>query len=110
MEQKALSGTSQAYAFSKRWVLINWIDVIGATENIRNAIHDNGGEFILQVKENCPELMGVFERLSEEGEWPGRIPGQIWGLLQRGQNQPHEVFERRELKTAQTGDSRRDRA
>ena len=46
------------------------IDAIGATENIMNAIHDNGGEFVLQVKKNCPELyaelMSLFEGLSED--------------------------------------------
>ncbi len=48
------------------------IDAIGATENIMNAIHDNGGEFVLQVKKNCPELYaeltGLFEGLSEDRE------------------------------------------
>ena len=48
------------------------IDAIGATENIMNAIHDNGGEFVLQVKKNCPELyeelMRLFEGLSEDKE------------------------------------------
>lgn len=48
------------------------IDAIGATENIMNAVHDNGGEFVLQVKKNCPELyaelMGLFEGLSEDRE------------------------------------------
>lgn len=48
------------------------IDAIGATEKIMNAIHGNGGEFVLQVKKNCPELyaelMGLFERLSEDRE------------------------------------------
>lgn len=48
------------------------IDVIGATENIMNTIHGNGGEFVLQVKKNCPELyaefMGLFEGLSEDRE------------------------------------------
>lgn len=46
------------------------IDAIGATENIMNAIHGNGGEFVVQVKKNCPELyaelMGLFEGLSED--------------------------------------------
>ena len=28
------------------------IDAVGATENIMNAIHGNGGEFVLQVKKN----------------------------------------------------------
>ncbi len=45
-------------------------DAIGATENIMNAIHDNGGEFVIQVKKNCPELyaelMSLFEGLSED--------------------------------------------
>lgn len=48
------------------------IDAIGATENIMNAIHDNGGEFVLQVKKNCPELyeelMSLFEGFSEDRE------------------------------------------
>ena len=48
------------------------IDAIGATENIMNAIHDNGGEFVLHVKRNCPELyaelMGLFEGLAEDKE------------------------------------------
>ena len=48
------------------------IDAIGATENIMNAIHDNGGEFVLQVKKNCPELyaelMRLFEGLTEDRE------------------------------------------
>lgn len=48
------------------------IDAIGATENIMNAIRDNGGEFVLQVKKNCPELyaelMRLFEGLSEDRE------------------------------------------
>lgn len=51
------------------------IDAIGATENIMNAIHDSGGEFVLQVKRNCPalyaELMGLFNGLSEEQEADG---------------------------------------
>ena len=46
------------------------IDAIGATEKIMEAIHDNGGEFVLQIKKNCPalydELMGLFEGLSKE--------------------------------------------
>lgn len=48
------------------------IDAIGATENIMNAIHDNGGEFVLQVKKNCPELyaelMTLFEGISKDKE------------------------------------------
>lgn len=48
------------------------IDAIGATGNIMNAIHDNGGEFVLQVKKNCPELYGeimrLFEGFSEDRE------------------------------------------
>ena len=46
------------------------IDAVGTTEKIMDAIHDNGGEFVLQVKKNCPalyeELMGLFEGLSKE--------------------------------------------
>lgn len=48
------------------------IDAIGATEKIMNVIHDNGGEFVLQIKKNCPalydELMELFEGLSKERE------------------------------------------
>lgn len=48
------------------------IDAVGMTENIMNTIHGNGGEFVLQVKKNCPELyeelMGLFEGLSEDRE------------------------------------------
>lgn len=46
------------------------IDAVGATENIMKTIHDNGGEFVLQVKKNCPELyeelMRLFEGFSED--------------------------------------------
>lgn len=46
------------------------IDAIGATENIMNAIRNNGGEFVLQVKRNCPalyaELMELFDGLSKD--------------------------------------------
>lgn len=46
------------------------IDAIGVTENIMNTIHDNGGEFVLQIKKNCPELyeelMRLFEGLAED--------------------------------------------
>lgn len=48
------------------------IDAIGATENIMNAVCNNGGEFVLQVKRNCPvlyaELMELFDGLSEDRE------------------------------------------
>lgn len=48
------------------------IDAIGATEKIMNAIHDNGGEFVLQIKKNCPvlygELMELFDGISKEQE------------------------------------------
>ena len=48
------------------------IDAIGATENIMNAIRNNGGEFVLQVKRNCPalyaELMELFDGLSKDRE------------------------------------------
>lgn len=48
------------------------MDAIGATENIMNAIHDNGGEFVLQVKKNCPELyeelMSLFGGLLKDKE------------------------------------------
>ena len=46
------------------------IDAIGATENIMNTIHDNGGEFVLQIKKNCPalyeELMELFEGITKD--------------------------------------------
>ena len=46
------------------------IDAIGATGNIMNAIRDSEGEFVLQVKKNCPalyeEIMELFDGLSEE--------------------------------------------
>ncbi len=48
------------------------IDAIGATGNIMNAIHDKEGEFVLQVKKNCPilyeEVMELFDGLSKEQE------------------------------------------
>lgn len=46
------------------------IDAAGATGAIMNAIHDRGGDFVLQVKKNCPalyaELMELFEGLTKE--------------------------------------------
>lgn len=46
------------------------VDAIGATERIMNAVHDNGADFLLQVKGNCPELFreitGLFSGLSED--------------------------------------------
>lgn len=46
------------------------IDAIGATENIMNVIHDKGGDFVLQVKKNCPalyaELMELFDGLERD--------------------------------------------
>lgn len=47
------------------------IDATGVTENIMNTIHDNGGEFVLQVKKNCPELYEELMRLFE-GIWKDR--------------------------------------
>ena len=48
------------------------VDAIGATERIMNAIHNNGADFLLQVKGNCPELFGeiksLFGGLSEDRE------------------------------------------
>lgn len=45
-------------------------DAVGATENIMNAIHDRGGDFVLQVKRNCPalyaELMELFDGLAQD--------------------------------------------
>lgn len=46
------------------------IDAIGATGNIMEGIHSNGGEFVLQIKKNCSalyeELMALFEGLEKE--------------------------------------------
>ena len=46
------------------------IDAIGATGTIMDTIHKNGGEFVLQVKKNCPslyeELMRLFDGLEED--------------------------------------------
>ena len=47
-------------------------DAIGATERIMDAIHENGADFLLQVKGNCPELYGeiarLFDGLSKDSE------------------------------------------
>lgn len=46
------------------------VDAVGATENIMNAVCGKGGDFVLQVKKNCPalyeELTGLFNGLEEE--------------------------------------------
>lgn len=51
------------------------IDAAGATQNIMDAVCSNGGDFVLQVKKNCPalydELMALFDGLSEEREADG---------------------------------------
>lgn len=51
------------------------IDAVGATQNIMDAVCNNGGDFVLQVKKNCPalydELMSLFDGLSEEKEADG---------------------------------------
>lgn len=48
------------------------VDAIGATERIMNAIHNNGADFLLQVKGNSPELFGeiksLFGGLSDDRE------------------------------------------
>lgn len=48
------------------------IDAVGATENIMDAICNNRGDFVLQVKRNCPalhqELMALFDGLAVEQE------------------------------------------
>lgn len=48
------------------------IDAAGATGTIMDAIHERGGDFVLQVKKNCPalydELMSLFDGLAEERE------------------------------------------
>lgn len=51
------------------------IDAAGATQNIMDAVCDNGGDFVLQVKKNCPALYGeltaLFDGLAEEQETDG---------------------------------------
>lgn len=48
------------------------IDAAGATERIMEAVCGNGGDFVLQVKRNCPalydELMGLFNGPAKEKE------------------------------------------
>ena len=48
------------------------IDAAGATRDIMEAVCENGGDFVLQVKRNCPalydELMRLFNGLAEERE------------------------------------------
>lgn len=48
------------------------IDAAGATENIMEAVCGNGGDFVLQIKRNCPalydELMRLFDGLAGERE------------------------------------------
>lgn len=48
------------------------IDAAGATEKIMEAVRRNGGDFVLQIKRNCPalydELMRLFDGLAEERE------------------------------------------
>lgn len=73
------------------------IDAIGATENIMNAIHDNGGEFVLQVKKNCPELyaelMGLFEGLSEDRE---NDPKEFWNKYRNDYSEAETTEKNRE--------------
>lgn len=51
------------------------IDAAGATQDIMDAVCSNGGDFVLQVKKNCPalygELMALFDGLAEEREADG---------------------------------------
>lgn len=51
------------------------IDAVGATQNIMDAVCNNGGDFVLQVKKNCPalydELMALFNGLAKEQEAEG---------------------------------------
>lgn len=46
------------------------VDAAGATESIMEAVHSGGGDFVLQIKENCPalyaELMALFDGLAED--------------------------------------------
>lgn len=48
------------------------VDAIGTTEKIMDAICDRGGDFVLQVKRNCPalydELMELFNGLEKDRE------------------------------------------
>lgn len=82
------------------------IDAVGATENIMNAIHANGGEFVLQVKKNCPELyaelMGLFEGLSEEREnAPEEFQNKYGGCYSEA-NTAEKNRERYEYRTVQS--------
>lgn len=51
------------------------IDAAGATQNIMDAVCNNGGDFVLQVKKNCPalydELMALFNGLAKKQEAEG---------------------------------------
>lgn len=51
------------------------IDAAGATQSIMDAVCNNGGDFVLQVKRNCPalydELTALFNGLTEELEADG---------------------------------------
>lgn len=51
-----------------------------------NAVHGNGGEFVLQAKKNCPELyaelMGLFEGPSEDSQSGQKQKG--WIMTQNG--------------------------
>lgn len=67
------------------------IDAVGATENIMEAVHSGGGDFVLQVKKNCSalyaELMALLEGLAEdqkkdeEGFWDRYGGCSRWRLL-----------------------------
>lgn len=82
------------------------IDAIGATENIMNAIHDNGGEFVLQVKKNCPELyeelMKLFEGLSEDKANDSEKFQDKYGKYYSETNTTEKNRERYEYRTSQS--------
>lgn len=82
------------------------IDAIGATENIMNVIHDNGGEFVLQVKKNCPELyeelMKLFEGLSQDKENDLEAFQDKYGKYYSETNTTEKNRERYEYRTSQS--------
>lgn len=59
------------------------IDAIGTTGDIMNAICGKGGDFVLQVKENCPalfaELKLLFEGIEKEQETEGKEVKERYG-------------------------------
>ena len=55
------------------------VDAAGATGDIMEAVHGGGGDFVLQVKRNCPalyaELMALFDGLAEDQK---KDEGKFW--------------------------------